>query len=201
MRAHILRAVLLIALAGGAAGSASCTSQALEGNSSSYLIITDLGGATGADSEETGNNVQSDVLTEGSAIEDEGIVTFALALKNVGTAESPTQPTTNNFITVTRYRVVFTRADGRNTPGVDVPYAFDGAFTVTVTDEPTSANFSLVRIQAKREAPLAALAGGGGARAISTIAVITFYGHDQTGRDVSVTGQISVDFADYADPE
>ena len=201
MRAHILRAVLLMALAGGVAGSTSCTSAVRQGEGSSYLIILSLTGATGVDSEETGNNVQSDVLTEGSAIEDEGIVEFALGLKDVGTPESPTSPTTNNFITVTRYRVEFTRTDGRNTQGVDVPFAFEGAITVTVGDGTAEANFSLVRIQAKREAPLAALAGGGGARAISTIAKVTFYGHDQTGRSVSVTGQISVDFADYADPE
>jgi hypothetical protein len=35
---------------------------------------------------------------------------------------------------------------------------------------------------------------------ISTIAEITFYGHDQTGRDVSVTGRINVNFANFADP-
>jgi len=27
---------------------------------------------------------------------------------------------------------------------------------------------------------------------------VTFYGHDQNGRDVSITGNIEVDFADWA---
>jgi hypothetical protein len=31
-----------------------------------------------------------------------------------------------------------------------------------------------------------------------TIARVTFYGHDQTGREVSVTGNIEVDFSDWA---
>jgi hypothetical protein len=35
---------------------------------------------------------------------------------------------------------------------------------------------------------------------ISTIADVTFYGKDETGTDVSVTGSISVNFADWADP-
>ena len=47
-------------------------------------------------------------------------------------------------------------------------------------------------------APLQALRFGGGALAISTIARVTFYGHDQTGREVSVTGNIEVNFADWA---
>jgi hypothetical protein len=36
---------------------------------------------------------------------------------------------------------------------------------------------------------------------ISTIARVTFYGRDQTGREVTVTGpQISVNFGNFADP-
>ena len=45
---------------------------------------------------------------------------------------NPNGPTSNNAITVNRYRVTYRRSDGRNTPGVDVPYAFDGAVTFTV---------------------------------------------------------------------
>jgi hypothetical protein len=40
-----------------------------------------------------------------------------------------------------------------------------------------------------------------GAGVISTLAHVTFFGHDQTGREVSVTGTISVNFADWADPD
>jgi hypothetical protein len=58
----------------------------------------------------------------------------------------------------------------------------------------------LVRAQAKLEAPLKALRNGGSAIVISTIADITFYGQDQNGNQVSVTGSISVNFADWGDP-
>jgi hypothetical protein len=81
--------------------------------------------------------------------------------------------------------------------GVDVPFAFDSGVTATVAGA-TTIGFTLVRIQAKQEAPLQALAFGGGANTISTIARVTFYGHDQTGREVTVTGNIEVDFADWA---
>jgi hypothetical protein len=60
--------------------------------------------------------------------------------------------------------------------------------------------FSLVRAQAKLEAPLMNLRGLGGSVVISTLADVTFYGHDQAGRETSVTGQISVNFADWGDP-
>jgi hypothetical protein len=59
----------------------------------------------------------------------------------------------------------------------------------------------MVRAQAKLEPPLRNLRAGGGAGLISTIADVTFYGKDQTGTDVSVTGSISVNFADWADPD
>jgi hypothetical protein len=83
---------------------------------------------------------------------------------------------------------------------VDVPWPFDGGMTVTVANANSTGVFVVVRVQAKLETPLAALAGGGGAGVISTIARITFYGTDQAGREVSVTGNLSVNFADWVDP-
>jgi hypothetical protein len=132
---------------------------------------------------------------------DSGSVKFRLGLKDPGSSQTPTNPTTANFITVTRYHVDFIRADGRNQQGVDIPYSFDGAATVTVTDTGGGFGFTLVRIQAKEESPLQALIANGGARVISTIARITFFGTDKAGRAVSVTGEISVNFADWGDPD
>lgn len=212
MRAHILRAVLLLALAGGVAGSTSCTSAVRQGDGSTYLIIDRLEGVEGQ-SGDAGTVLRSDVVAivteqiDGEEVrfpvifEDLGTVTLRLALKDIGTPESPTAPTTNNLVTVNRYRVTFRRTDGRNTPGVDVPHPFEGAFTVTVGSEPTEASFTLVRIASKSEPPLRALRGGGGLFSISTIAEITFYGQDQTGHAVAVTGQLGVEFADWADEE
>ena len=94
----------------------------------------------------------------------------------------------------------FIRADGRNTPGVDVPYPFDGAMTVTVRTGEVTAGFELVRHIAKLEAPLQAL-GQEREWNISTITEVTFFGFDQTGREVSVTGRLLVNFANFADPE
>lgn len=202
-RDRLLRALLAAPVIGGLAfGAASCASdRTREGRGSSYLIIMALEGSSGCEkSEEFTTVLRSDVLCGGIA-EDNGRVTLRTALKNIGTIDSPTAPTTNNLITITRHRVVFRRADGRNQPGVDVPYPFDGGATITVGPAPVEAVFSLVRVQAKLEAPLKALVGLGGAIAIATLADVTFYGHDQAGNEVTVTGTISVNFADWADPE
>ena len=105
-----------------------------------------------------------------------------------------------NGVTLTRYRVDFRRTDGRNTPGVDVPYGFDGGLGVSIIPGSSAdVAFEIVRHQAKLEPPLKNLAGLGGLGFISTIAEITFYGRDQNGNEVSVTGRIDVQFGDFAD--
>ena len=198
----------------GAAGlilaSVSCGTLTRQGTSSSYLIVTSLEAASGVDPGTFGATLSSDVLTVKDDVatffSDPARVQFSLGLKDPGPSTSPATPTQNNFITVDRYHVRYVRSDGHNTEGVDVPYAFDGAFTVTVSGD-TTAGFTLVRNQAKEEAPLKALACGtrgqcaGNPIVISTIAEVAFYGHDQTGREVSVVGKIGVSFADFGDPK
>jgi hypothetical protein len=176
---------------------ASCSSTTRTGEGPVYLTITSLQATPGGDTGGTATTkLTSDVVTNGTAFEDLGSVSMVVGQKDI------TAPlTSNNAVTITRYRVVFKRADGRNAQGADVPYAFDGGVTFTVADTPASATFVLVRAQAKLEPPLVNLRGGGGAIAISTIADVTFYGHDQTGHEVTATGSISVNFADYGDPD
>jgi hypothetical protein len=201
----------LLLLAVSVIGAGSCNTAVREGRASTGLVIEQLLAASGADTTNFTNVLQSDVVTvveqtiAGQTIrtptifEDFGRVVVRLSFKDPGTPSNPSTPTSANYITVTRYRVVYRRADGRNTPGVDVPYPFDGASTFSVLDIGSS-TFTLVRGQAKLEPPLLALRGLGGSQLISTIADITFYGHDQTGSAVSVTGSMSVNFADWGDP-
>ncbi len=178
-----------------------CTSGQTDGVSPSFLIINALRAASGAEPDTFTGSLESDVLTNGGILQDPGQVTFSLGLKDPGTSESPTEPTSANFITVTRYRVRYLRSDGRNTPGVDVPHPFEGAMTATVGGAGSVATMVLVRVQAKLEAPLAALRNLGGEVAISAIAEVTFFGKDQAGRDISAVGNIGVTFADWADPD
>ncbi len=193
--------------------SASCGDLVRQSRSPSFLVIDLLAAASGATAGSYGNTLESDVLTyvtqtvEGQQVkvptvfEDIGQVQLRILLKDQGNPGATAGPSNINMITVNRYRVVYRRADGRNTAGVDIPYPFDGAITATITNTPVQLTFILVRIQAKVEAPLKALAGVGGRVAISTIADVTFYGHDQAGNDLECVGSISVNFADWGDPE
>lgn len=167
----------------------SCGQVVRTGQGSSSLVLMSLtGGAAG------NTTVQSDVVSDaGGTVPDIGLATFQVVMKDQGgLAPSPV-----NDITITQYRVEYIRSDGRNTQGVDVPFAFSSAVTATISGV-GSVGFTLVRIQAKDEAPLRALRFNGGAQAISTVARVTFYGRDQTGREVSVTGSLEVTFADWA---
>jgi len=202
-----------LALAVALLASTSCASEMTRsGKSPAFLIIDSLAGASGATSGQFGSQLNSDVLTlvdqtiNGATVKvptvfnDLGQVTLRAALKNPGTAASPTSPTEINAITVTRYHVRFRRSDGREREGFDVPFAFDGGVTGTVASNRTTLTFDLVRHSMKEEPPLSPLIRGGGFGEISTIAEITFYGHDQAGNEVSVMGMITVNFGDFGDP-
>jgi hypothetical protein len=180
--------------------SASCGTAVREGKSPSYLVMERLQAKSGTDTEFK-DALQSDVLTKNSIYEDAGQVTLHVALKDPGVPSTPTLPAPMNYVTIERYHVNYVRSDGRNTQGVDVPYAFDGGVTGTISGIASSVAFVLVRAQAKFEAPLEAMRGIGGALVISTIAEVTFYGHDQAGNAVTVSGNISVNFSDWADPK
>ncbi len=132
---------------------------------------------------------------------DVGQVTMRLIPKDAGTGAVSLSPTPWNSVTINRYRITYIRADGRNTPGVDVPFSVDGAVTATLSSTPTVVPFEMVRHQQKLEQPLRSLANSGGRLFITTIAEITFYGADQVGNDVQAKATMNVSFSDYADPE
>ncbi len=142
--ARLVLALIVVAL------TASCGEMSRQGTASSYLIVTVFEGASGAEPNEFGGTLLSDVLTVVDDVptffNDIGRVTFRLALKDPGSSESQLNPTANNFITINRYHVKFRRADGHNIQGTDVPYEFDGAFTAD-----GGRRRSLVRLHARAE--------------------------------------------------
>jgi hypothetical protein len=197
MKAAYITRVAALALT--LATTVSCTDSVRQGTGSTFLIIDRMAAANGNTPNQFGESLMSDVVTvvngTPTIFNDLGQVTLSLGEKDPGRVTSPTQ---NTSITVERYHVRFVRADGRNTPGLDVPQPFDGAFTARVDRATaTTVSFPLVRHVAKQEAPLGALAGS--PVIITTIAEITFYGRDQVGHEVSATGRITVEFGNFAD--
>jgi len=133
-----------------------------------------------------------------TVVNDMATAEFRIILRDPGNTASPNSPSLVNQVTINRYRVQYRRTDGHNVPGVDVPYDFDSAFTLTVPATGTAEGaFQLVRHSAKEEAPLAALRFSDDI--ISAIAEVTFYGRDQAGNEISASANIGVDFGDFAD--
>ena len=188
------------------AATSACGDVVREGRSPVYLVIDSLQAAQGNKPTTLGSQLISDVITNiitpapcsaatpcPTVYNDQGSVVFRLAPKDVGVA-----PTTNNQVTITRYRVTYKRADGRNTPGVDVPYGFDGAITGTVPATGTATfGFELVRHVAKEESPLVQLIAN--PQIIAAIADVVFFGRDQVGNDISASGSISIQFGNFGD--
>jgi hypothetical protein len=204
-------ATRLIALAALVTATVSCGDVVRQGSSPVYLVIDQLQGIRGAVTPGTpGNPLLSDVITNVTApdpctttnpcptiFDDRGSVTLRAPLKDPG-ATAPLSPTTNNEVTINRYHVEFIRADGRNTPGADVPYAFDSALTGTLgAGGSLTLGFELVRHVAKQEPPLVQLKTS--PNIISMTAKITFYGVDRVGNAVQTTGQIQIEFGNFGD--
>jgi hypothetical protein len=210
VRTTFLRSsAIVLAAVLGAAGCGEYVRD--QGRAPAQIIIVSLTAASGAQPDRFGNILQSDVITNvtrsvnGQQVQtptvfsDSGQVTMSLILKDPGQTGLTSEPTALNQVTITRYHVSYRRSDGRNTQGVDVPYAFDSAVTFTVPpSSEVSANFEIVRHVAKDEAPLRALGTSG--VIITTIADVTFYGRDQAGNEVAATGSIGIDFGNFGDP-
>jgi hypothetical protein len=202
----------LLVIAALAASTVSCGDVVRDGKSPVFLVIQSLGAARGgASSSDFGGTLHSDVLTLVTSpapctaeapcptiFSDSGQAIFRISPKDIGPAAAPTAPSANNEVTITRYRVTYRRADGRNTPGIDVPYPFDGAVTGTVPATGTlTLGFEIVRHVAKMESPLVQLITN--PMMIATIAEISFYGRDQVGNEISATGSILIQFGNFGD--
>ena len=212
MTAKPAKFLTLFGVVAVSAAIAGCGEFVRDGKSPARLVISSLQGASGADPDTLGTVVHSDVLTFvttggtcsdtnpcPTTFSDPGLVELMLQLRDLGNPAAPSSPSQLNAVTISRYRVEYRRSDGRNTPGVDVPYGFDGAVTFTVpTTGVATAGISLVRGAAKLEAPLTSLINDNSL--ITTIAYVTFYGRDLAGNDVSVTGSIEITFGNFGDP-
>ena len=202
IRRGVLPAVCLLTLA-----AAGCGDLVRQGHGPNLAMVTMLEGSSGATPGTFGGTLASDVVTyverdiNGATVRvptifaDAGRATLSVEMKDPATA-----PTTINTVTFSRYRVTYRRADGRNTPAVDVPAPFDSAVTFSAAPgNPGQAVFDLVRNVAKQEAPLIGLVSN--QDLITAIATVTFYGQDHAGNDVSASGDIGITFGNFGDPD
>jgi hypothetical protein len=105
-----------------------------------------------------------------------------------------------NDVQVTRYVVTYSRVDGKNQPGVDVPYSFEGSLSRLIRVGSTeNVDFIIVRDVAKQEAPLMNLKGSFMGEVLNITARVDFYGHDLANKTVTATGYLPIYFANFVD--
>jgi hypothetical protein len=193
-------------LAALVAATVSCGDAARSGRSPVFLVVNSLAAAQGNHPSAFVGTLTSDVITNVTSPPPCSTATpcptvfndIGQAILSLATKDTTIAPTSNNQVTITSYHVEYTRADGRNVQGQDVPFAFDGAVTLTLPPSGSATvAFEIVRHVAKEESPLVQLVSN--SNIISTIAKVTFYGKDQVGNDVSVTGSILIDFGNFGD--
>jgi len=181
----------------------SCNSVVKKTQSDSMLIVSSI---TGKDIEDNDVNfLQSDVV---SVDPDTGALYItADSAKATLTAKSlepePALGTsTYSNILVTSYSVTYTRSDGKNREGIDVPYSFSGSISALVEiDASAEVSFIIVRESAKLEPPLINLRDGRGEGPLTIQAKIDFYGHDVANHQVKATGYLTIFFANYIDEQ
>lgn len=180
----------------------SCNPIADDTQANAILIIVNL---TGTDIEDNEVNfLQSDVVQINADTGLSFVTGNTAAVTFTAKLVDPTPELTSSHysdIQVTHYAVQYFRSDGKNTEGIDVPYAFTGSLSTLVTiDSTVQVSFIIVREVAKLESPLIELRDGTEEGAITVTAKVVFYGHDLTNNNVQATGYLTITFANFVDP-
>jgi hypothetical protein len=190
---HILMGLALLA---ASIFLPACNPLEDESRSNSILVVESVSGQdfSGADA----GFLQSDVLKKDNTITAD-IAKATLSARML--VPAPLLGASQySDIMVTRYVVSYSRTDGRNRPGADVPFPFEGSLTMLVrVDSTTSVDFVIVREAAKLEAPLINLRDSAYGDILNMTAKIDFYGHDLANKAVKATGYLTVYFANYND--
>jgi hypothetical protein len=192
------RTLFLLAVLPAILVLSACNPLEDESKSSSFIIVESI---TGKDAEgNTANFLQSDVvLSDSTVVADIAEATLQAALLDPAPILDTSQ---YNDIILDRYIVSYSRVDGKNRQGVDIPYSFEGSLSqILRVDTSTTISFVVVREVAKLEAPLFDLIQNRAEGVIEAVAKIEFYGHDLVNNKVTATGYLTIFFANYADTE
>jgi hypothetical protein len=186
-----MRATLIAACAG--LGLSACTPDYVkQSDADVFLFVNSLNG---------GAVLNSDVRTGSNTVSADNV---QVGLANRSKNPSVTEVQVARAIDLRRYTVRYFRSDGRNTEGVDVPYSISGDLrSVLDVGDNSTLSIQVVRAQAKLDPPLTNLRGvttgalGGSALLLTCFAELTFYGETTSGKAVSASGTMQIDFADF----
>jgi hypothetical protein len=187
-----LLVILLAALMG-------CSALEKDTLSSTWLVIknitgNDITGAAGS------TIIYSDVQsTTGSIINDNAVITATAKLLDSSNAA----PTFYQDVTVDQVDVKFSRTDGRNVEGKDVPYGFSTPLSVYVAvDKEVAFTLTVITHNAKMESPLIELRDPAivQEKVLALNATLTFYAKDMAGNRLEpVTRTVIIYCSNFAD--
>ena len=213
--AQLIRKATVLGVVAAALGAAGCGEVARTGRSPGFLVMERLEGASGADPDEFSTVVGSDVRTlvrktiDGQEIlvptifMDPGRVLLSLgaeeprhggvAHRALGAERHHRQPLPGGLPALRRPQ----HPRDRRALCLRRRHDRHGASR--------RGRGRLLRTgpgrRQERESPLNRMVDDGGVQAFSTIAEVTFFGRDQAGNEVTLSGNITVSFADYGDPD
>lgn len=162
----------------------------------SSLIGTDLSGSDSAIS-------YSDVVTNGGIFND--ILRASVYAVFINPNMTSDLATVYQYVTIDQIDITYSRTDGENVEGEDVPYSFTQMvnFEIPISDPGTSTSeiaFTVVRHNAKIEPPLIGLTTLGQDKVLKLEANITFHSIDHAGfRLQPVEASLSIYCANFAD--
>jgi hypothetical protein len=165
--------------------------------SGSKLIIDLITGTNSRGEVET-TTIFSDVITNGTVFDDYATVSLSALVLN------PDEPTGTFYqdIMVDQIDIEYSRADGLNEQGKDVPYSFSQKITARVQPggQKIDLNFVLIQHIAKMESPLVELVSLGQEHVLKLEVKITIHGKDIGGHRVEpAVGYVSVWCSNFAD--
>jgi len=191
----MIKKILIITLL--AIGLVGCSQLDKLSQSGSKLLLISL---TGNDLEGSAGSpvIFSDVSVNNSIINDNCVASLSAVLLDCRTG---CEATYYQAVNIDQVDVSFRRPDGKNTPGVDVPYSFTQPVSMLIQiDEILELPFVIIRHVAKLESPLIELRSLGQDKVLQIIADVTIHGKDLSGRRVQpVKGSITIWAANFGD--
>lgn len=189
-------AIIAIIIIGVMSG---CTTREETNQGASKLIVLaitgrDLSGAIGS------NVIYSDVITTSGTVFDD-TCSAELRVEPLYPYQSTISYTWYQDIMVDQIDIEYSRADGLNVQGMDVPFSFSQkVFARVKIGELTQINFVVVTHNAKAESPLIELINYGQEHVLKLEAKITFHSVDLAGNRLEpVVGGVSVWCCNFGD--
>jgi hypothetical protein len=179
-------------------GLTSCNKLENLSNSGSKLVLWSLNGVDS--SGESVSTLLSDVLLLGSVFNDNGVATVTASLLD----PTQTESTFYQNVIIDQIDIQYSRSDGLNIEGIDVPYGFSQKvhFQVEVGASASELSFIIVQHNAKLESPLVELVNLGQEHILKLEAAVTFHSKDMAGNRLEpVVGYLSIWCSNFADPE